>query len=77
MAVFDDGTHFRANSDHTHPNTPGFVVFTFSVTHTPMDPATPRITELEIANAISAIAQAKGYTKPVFSGPQATAQLNP
>ncbi|MCM2389604.1 hypothetical protein [Streptomyces albipurpureus] len=77
MAVFDEGTKFRAMVDF--PGNTGFVEVEFSVTNNPMDQTNPApaVTALEIAQAISAKAVAKGYPPLVFRGPQAAADLNP
>jgi hypothetical protein len=77
MAVFDNGATFHALADF--PGYTGFVTVKFSVDNTPMDPVSPApsVTALEIAEAISALAEAKGYPPLVFRGPQAEADLNP
>ncbi|MFI1018985.1 hypothetical protein [Streptomyces sp. NPDC020965] len=79
MAVFDEGTTFRAIADF--PSTTGdrgFFEVEFSIrnTTTGENPA-PKVSQLEIAQAISALAQSKGYGPVVFRGSQASAQLHP
>ncbi|MEU9602835.1 hypothetical protein [Streptomyces sp. NPDC048057] len=68
---------FRGNTMHTNPNTPGTINFTFTIVDMPMEPTTPRVTPLEVANAITAIAQAKGYEKVLFTGPGPRLPVNP
>ncbi|QDY78366.1 hypothetical protein [Streptomyces qinzhouensis] len=75
MAVFSEGTTFRGMADYPGGND-GYVTLTFSVDNTITTPVST-LTPLEIANAISAAAQAKGYPKIVFSGPPAPVQVNP
>ncbi|MFJ8231907.1 hypothetical protein ACIQ9E_18405 [Streptomyces sp. NPDC094448] len=75
MAVFANGTTFRGLADYPGGNDGG-VILSFTLDNhltTPVSALTPQ----EIANAISAAAQAKGYPRIVFSGPQIPADVNP
>lgn len=73
--VFDDGTLFRALADYSGET--GWIEVDFAVRNNPLSPSTPEVSALEIAEAISAVVEAKGYPPLVFRGPQAVAELNP
>ncbi|AZK95772.1 MULTISPECIES: hypothetical protein [Streptomyces] len=75
MAVFPEGTTFRGAADYPGGND-GYVILTFTLDNTATTPIST-LTPLEIANAISAAAQAKGYPKIVFSGPPMPVEVNP
>ncbi|MGV9315496.1 hypothetical protein ACWDR0_25430 [Streptomyces sp. NPDC003691] len=77
MAVFDDGTTFRATAEYGTGVDPGWVGVTFSVSNNLQLPGVPAVTALEVANALNALVQGKGYQKLFFTGPQAQATLNP
>ncbi|MEU5973813.1 hypothetical protein [Streptomyces sp. NPDC047315] len=77
MAVFTDGTTFRSTADFDSVGERGYVQISFSIAHTPLYPVPPEVNPVDIANAISAVIQAAGYRRAVFSGPQVEAVLNP
>ncbi|MEW1546815.1 hypothetical protein [Streptomyces tsukubensis] len=77
MAVFDDGTTFRATAEYDTGIDPGWIGVTFSITNNNQLPGVPQVTALEVAQAINTLIQGKGYRKLSFTGPQSVATLNP
>lgn len=73
--VFEGGTKFEGFS----MNGNDMLWMTFSVSQAPggATPTAPEITPLEIAEALSAIAEAKGFQSITFMGHPARTALNP
>lgn len=76
MVAFDNGTLFRTIADYP-PGERGWIEVEFRVRNQQFDSSIPTLPPVEVAEAISALAESKGYPPLIFRGPQAEADLNP